>query len=216
MNEETKNQKGGNWHTLIILLLAAGLVVLYILFFQQKAKKTELPTVSQPAMPRITGSATTPIAFVNTDELLDRYELVQVLSAQLEQEQRKKDADFRKKQREYEQEPAYFQESVQKQTISESSAQRIYEQLMMKQQDLYDLQDQYSSELSRKELEMTRVLLDSVKNYLERANQTFQFDYILNYSLAGSILLAKDTFDITESVLSGLNREYKAKYPEQK
>lgn len=216
MEEALKKQKNGNKQLPITLLLAAGLVVLYILFFTRKDKITDPSAVSQPVTPDMTGTVSTPIAFVDTDELLDRYDLVKVLSAQLEQEQQKKDANFRKKQREYEEEAAYFQESVQKQTISESSAQQIYEQLMMKQQDLYELQEQYSSELARKELEMTRVLLDSVKNYLARANQTYQFDYILNYSMAGTILHAKDTFDITESVLNGLNQEYKAKYPDPK
>jgi len=216
MDESTKKHNTLSGQLVLTLLLAAGLIVLYILFFTQKESGKVPSSASQPVVPSVTGSASTPIAFVNTDELLDRYDLVKVLSAQLEQEQRKKDADFRKKQREYEEEASYFQESVQKQTISESSAQRIYEQLMMKQQDLYELQEQYSSELARKELEMTKVLLDSVKNYLSRANQTYQFDYILNYSMAGSILLAKDTFDITESVLTGLNQEYQAKYPDQK
>jgi outer membrane protein len=216
MEEALKKQKNGNSHLPITLLLAAGLMVMYILFFTRKDISTEPSAIAQTAAQNITGSATIPIAFVDTDELLEKYDLVKVLSAQLEQEQRNKDASFRKKQREYEEEAAYFQESVQKQTISESSAQQIYEQLMMKQQDLYELQEQYSSELARKELEMTRVLLDSVKNYLARANQTYQFDYILNYSMAGTILHAKDTFDITESVLNGLNQEYKAKYPDPK
>lgn len=216
MEETLKKQKNGNSHLSVTLLLAAGLIVLYILFFTRKDTETEPSVGSQPATTEMTGSASTPIAFVDTDELLEKYDLVKVLSEQLEQEQQNKDAIFRKKQREYEEEAAYFQESVQKQTISESSAQQIYEQLMMKQQDLYELQEQYSSELARKELEMTRVLLDTVKNYLARANQTYQFDYILNYSMAGTILHAKDTFDITESVLNGLNQEYKAKYPDPK
>jgi outer membrane protein len=216
MEEELKKQKNTNSHLAVTLLLAAGLIVLYILFFTNKESKKEPSAVSQPATINMTGSASTPIAFVDTDELLDKYDLVKVLSAQLEQDQKNKDALFRKKQREYEEEAAYFQESVQKQTISESSAQVIYEQLMLKQQSLYELQEQYSSELARKELEMTRVLLDSVKNYLARANQTYQFDYILNYSMAGTILHAKDTFDITQSVLQGLNQEYKAKNPDPK
>lgn len=216
MEEVLKKQKNGNSHLPITLVLAAGLIVLYILFFTRKDSTTEPSAASPPAMAKITGSASTSIAFVDTDELLEKYDLVKVLSAQLEQEQRNKDASFRKMQREYEEEAAYFQETVQKQTISESRAQQIYEKLMMKQQDLYELQEKYSSELGRKELEMTRVLLDSVKNYLARANQTYQFDYILNYSMVGTILHAKDTFDITESVLSGLNQEYKAKYPDPK
>jgi Skp family chaperone for outer membrane proteins len=83
---------------------------------------------------------------------------------------------------------------------------------MMKQQELYELQEQYTAELAQKEFEMNLILLDSVRNYLTRLNHKYNFDYILSYSTAGNIMLAKDTFDITTSVLEGLNNEYNARY----
>ncbi|MEZ5197171.1 MAG: OmpH family outer membrane protein [Bacteroidales bacterium] len=121
----------------------------------------------------------------------------------------KKRCGFYPKQKAFETDAAHFQDQVQKQSISEQSAQVIYEQLMAKQQDLYALQEQYASEMQQKEFEMNVVLLDSVRNYLERLNKVYNYDYILGYNTAGNIFLAKDTFDITSQILEGLNKEYR-------
>ena len=119
----------------------------------------------------------------------------------MKKERQRKNDDFTSRQKAYEDDAAYFQSQVQKQTISEESAQQIYEKLMLQQQDLYGLQDQYAAELSRKEIEMNMVLLDSVKNYLARLNKIYNYDYILSSNNTGNILMAKDTFDITPQVL---------------
>ena len=74
------------------------------------------------------------------------------------------------------------------------------------------LQEQYSAELAQKEYNMNLVLLDSVRNYVYRLNKRYNYDYILSYNMVGNIILAKDTFDITQPVLEGLNLEYNEKY----
>ncbi|GAB4322293.1 MAG: OmpH family outer membrane protein [Bacteroidales bacterium] len=151
------------------------------------------------------------IAYVNTDLLLEKYELVTELADRFEREQNKRESDLDKRTKEYQQEAQYFQESVANNSLSEQSAQQIYEKLMQKQQDLYALQEQYSQELARHEMEMNKVLLDSVKNFLGRLNTKAQYDYILNYTIAGPVLLANDSYDITPQVLEGLNNEYRIK-----
>lgn len=83
---------------------------------------------------------------------------------------------------------------------------------MMKQQELMTLQEQYAAELAQKEFEMNMILLDSVRNFVYRLNEKYNYDYILSYNTAGNIILAKDTFDITQPVLNGLNMEYEKRY----
>lgn len=198
-----------------LLVVAVG-ILFYIEFgsSKQPAEQQGSPAIAKPAMAEGPGPS---IAFVNSDLLLEKYALVEKLARQLEKESRQKDADFSARQKEFESEAAYFQESMANQSLNEQSAQRIYDQLMAKQQELYQLQEQYSAELARKEFEMNGILLDSVKNFLDRMNIDTQFDYILNYNASGSILQANNSFDITELVLEGLNREYNEKYaPAQK
>lgn len=210
-----KKMSTGSLITHIVLIVAVAL--LYILFFTRE-KAPSGPMESKPAMANMpSGDASSAIAFVNSDLLLEKYELVEKLAKQLESESRKKDADLTTRQQELETEAAYFQESMQKQSLNEESAQRIYDQLMAKQQEIYQIREQYAAELSQKEFEMNVVLLDSVRNFLERMNADLQYDYILNYNASGSILQAKDTYDITGVVLEGLNKEYREKYvPKEK
>jgi outer membrane protein len=199
----------------LILSAIALLGVIVLLIFQFTDNDDAREIGKDVKMPMLsTGSNT--IVFVNTDDLLKNYKLVPVLTEQLEQERKRKDADFSAKQKSYQDDAAYFQSQVEKQAISEASAQQIYEKLMLQQQDLYNLQDQYTAELSKKEFEMNMTLLDSVKNYLHRLNKNYNYDYILSSNNTGNILLAKDTFDITNQVLEGLNKEYTEKFNPQK
>lgn len=206
---ETKNKKN---LPIFSIVLAIGLAVLYFLHFNDQKETSVKNNVGKPepvVMPAVkTGS----IAFVNSEVLLQNYDLVTKLSNQLDKQKQNKDADFTKRQSEYEQEAAYFQQQVQAQSISEQSAQEIYQQLMAKQEELYTLQQKYSNELGQLEFEMNVTLLDSVRNYLERMNKKSKFDYILNLDATGNIFVAKDTFDITPQVIKGLNQEYQLKY----
>jgi len=198
----------------VVLLVAV--VVLY--FFHFSNEKPEAGGKEEPAqLPAVAESSSGTIAFVNSDILLEKYALVGKLSKQLEKESRKKDADLANRQKELEGEAAYFQESIQNNSLSEKNAQNIYDQLMQKQQEIYQLGEQFAAELAQEEFRMNVILLDSVRNYLGRMNADNKYDYILNYNASGSIFIAKDTFDITNVVLDGLNREYDAKYtPENK
>ena len=213
MNTETQNQSSRILWVINILIIIA----VAVLFYLQFNKQEEQPKTAKPQMQKLSlpAEGSTRIAFVNSDIILQNYELVNQMASELEKERKRKDNILKTRQKEFDQEAAYFQESVQKQSISEASAQNIYEQLMEKQQEIYALQDQYGGELQQKEFKMNMVLLDSVRNYLHRINVDYQFDYILNFNETGGILLAKDTFDITNSVVKGLNMEYKAlKNPE--
>jgi outer membrane protein len=213
MTEEKVKQLASRISLALILnvVIAVGLIIIYFLYFGKGETHESTPQKQINTIQAPTGNGVN-VAFVNTDVLLERYELVKQMASEFDKEQRKRDTDLQKRTRQYEEEAAYFQESVQNQSLSEESAQRIYEQLMVKQQELYELQQKYSSELAQQEFEMNKVLLDTVKNYLDRINIEKNFDYILNYTIAGPILLAKDTFDITEFVLRGLNKEYKDLY----
>lgn len=209
MSEEKGLKKTSTISLVLSLIAIIGVIVIAFLNFKSKEVPEKDPTVQ--AMP-VASSGSNSIVFVNSDVILQNYELVNKLTAQLDNDRKKKDADFSTRQKAYEDDAAYFQQQVQQQNISEASAQQIYEQLMLKQQELYQLQDQYASELAQKEFEMNVILLDSVRNFLTRLNTTYEYDYILSYNTAGNIFLAKDTFDITNQVLEGLNKEYQELY----
>lgn len=210
MIQENSNTKNPAIISLVLSIIAiVGLVVLFVMEFSDKDEPEENSSVM--ALP-VSSAGTNSIVFINSDLILEKYELVNKMATQLENDRKKKDADFVAKQSAYEQDAQYFQQQVQQQSISEQSAQVIYDQLMAKQQELMVLQEQYTAELAQKEYNMNLVLLDSVRNYVSRLNKKYNYDYILSYNTAGNIILAKDTFDITLPVLEGLNMEYEKRY----
>jgi len=189
----------------IIILVA--IVVLYFLFFYpgMNSKKS---TYANPPEHSIGATTSNVIAFVDTDEIMEKYELVIEMKEQLGDKMERMEGEIKSKQNAYEIDATYFQEQVAKKSISEESAQLIYEKLMEEQQSLIDLRDRYTEQLAAEEYEMNVVLVDSITNFLHRYNQYHNYDYVLGYSVGGGILLAKDTFNITGQVLDAMNEEY--------
>lgn len=186
------------------LLSLAGIAVLFFLHFSSK-NQSGTETVAKTVA--FSGDGIK-VAFINSDTLRKHYELVKELSTELENNYRIKETEIAARQRTYEKDAAYFQKQVAEKTISEASAQMIYEELMKSQQDILDLRDRFTEELTAKEYQMNLEFIDSVDHFLERYNKTIGYDYILGFSKGSGILHANDTFDITMDVLEKMNAEY--------
>lgn len=150
------------------------------------------------------------IAYIHTDSILAHYDFVKAKADELAEKAKKFDADITRRQRELDQEVAYFQESVRKNALSEKSAQEIYAQLMQKQQAIMELKDRYQQELAMDEANINNILIDTVTSMLKRFNKDLHFDYIFGYNRNGNIFYTQPSLDITPEVLEILNKEYKA------
>ena len=77
------------------------------------------------------------------------------------------------------------------------------------QRDLQELQARLENELANETAKFNEALRDSLQNFLKAYNQDKQYDMIL--SKAGdNILMANKKYDITNDVINGLNKRYKA------
>jgi outer membrane protein len=195
-------------HLVIELILLAGLIVLYILFFT--SRKPPEPSYPAPAFQK-SGAASARVMFINIDSLNEQYQFVKKLRTDLETTGKRLEKEILSEQAAFEKEAANFQKQVSANAIPEDKAKVIYESLMQRQQALAEKKDRYTQQVAEKEQAMHQTLLDTVTNFLKRYNRTYKFDYILGYAKAGQILLANDTLDITGSVVKALNDEYKEK-----
>ncbi|MBK9356858.1 MAG: OmpH family outer membrane protein [Bacteroidales bacterium] len=189
--------------TILNIVMLLGLVVLYFIVLKPGNNGTPDMALIQKAS---SGSVT--VAYVNSDSILEHYDLVKSMRDELEAKTARLEGELKQKQEAFEKDAAYFQEQVSKKAISESSAQEIYGQLMGEQQKLYELREKYSADLSKQEFDLNLLLLDSLNNFLKRYNSKVHFDYILSYNKGGSILSANDSLDITKDVIRLLNEEY--------
>ncbi|KAF0201092.1 MAG: outer membrane [Bacteroidetes bacterium] len=206
ISETTVKPKSNNNTVLTIInaVLLIGLIILYFIVLKP-GNKSE---VDNSAIQQKLSSGSISVAYVNSDSILAHYDLVKSMRTSLESKSSALESELKRKQATFEKDAAYFQEQVNKQTISESSAQEIYTQLMAEQQKLYELREKYSAEIARQEYDLNLVLIDSLNNFLSRYNKTVNYDYILSYTRGGNILVANDSLDITNSVLKLINQEF--------
>lgn len=202
----TKKNKSNQVLTVLNVVLFVGIIILYFILLKPGADDDSIAVAAQSKAAR-SGN----IAYVNSDSLMTHYDLVKSMRADLETKSRQLEQELSRKQSAFEKDAGYFQEQVQKKSISEASAQEIYSSLMAEQQKLYELREQYAGEISRNEYELNLILIDSLNNFLKRYNQKYHYDYILSYSHGGNILVANDSLDITRDVLKKLNKEYNSK-----
>jgi outer membrane protein len=151
------------------------------------------------------------VVFINIDTLNNQYLYVKKLKTDLESTGKRLESEILSEQAAFEKEATNFQKQVAANAIPEDKAKIMYDALMQKQQALTEKKDRYTQQVAEKEQAMHVTLLDTVTNFLKRYNRNYNFDYILGYANAGQILLASETLDITEDVVSELNKEYKGK-----
>ena len=206
ISETTVKPKANNNTVLTIInvVLLIGLVILYFIVLKPGNKVVNENMAIQQKL----SSGNITVAYVNSDSILAHYDLVKSMRTSLESKSSELESELKRKQATFEKDAAYFQEQVNKQTISETSAQEIYTQLMAEQQKLYELREKYSAEIARQEYDLNLVLIDSLNNFLSRYNKTVNYDYILSYTRGGNILVANDSLDITNSVLKLINQEF--------
>ncbi|HNS16546.1 MAG TPA: OmpH family outer membrane protein [Bacteroidales bacterium] len=208
MEEETTNNVGKKLkiNLLLTAILLLAVAVLYVLFFTMK----KAPSGSASQNEGLSESEVR-VAYVESDSILAHYTLAIEKSKELEQKGKKMEAQLKTRQDQYQKDASYFQDQVAQNKLSEQSAQFIYNQLMEEQQKIYELQNQYASEMADIEMQVNIMLLDSVTNFLERLNHKLNFDYILGDNPGSNLLLKNPKFNITDQVIQGLNNEYAVK-----
>ncbi|MCX6234769.1 MAG: OmpH family outer membrane protein [Bacteroidetes bacterium] len=192
---------------IVNIILFVGMVILYFIILSH-------PTPKQKKIRNTTNTIgqSIKIAYVNSDSILANYILAIDKKKELEAKSQKLETEILAKQNGFEKDASYFQEQVNKNALSQQSAQQIYEELMKEQQKIYDLQQQYTAELAQNEMDINSMLLDTLTNFLKRYNLVDGYDYILGVNRAGNVFYTNEQFDITQEVIDGLNEEFQSKH----
>jgi len=188
-----------------IILIIAVFVFLGLSFLKCKQPQTNCNKAS--ILSEIKSSS---IVFVNFDTLITNYELTIELRKNLEKEKHQLEADFNIQKATFDREVQSFQKKIQTNSIKADEAQITEKKLQEKQQQLYELNENYTNRLAQKEMETNSIIKDSISNFLQR-NYKKKYDYILAYSPGTTVLLANEKHEITADVLKALNDEYKNK-----
>ncbi len=109
------------------------------------------------------------------------------------------------------QQEAYtFQEKIQSGSVTQEQAQAKEAELMQKQQDLYQLKQEYEEKAADETVKKNEELRKEIFAFIDKYNKEHDnYTFVLSYSSLGSIMVADSTLDITKPILEGLNQAYK-------
>jgi outer membrane protein len=185
-----------------ILIVAVG--VLFYLHFASgpRVKKSKGADTMVP----ITG---VPIVFINIDTLLNNYDYFADLQTEMQDKQSELEAQLTSRTRTYEQNAQDYQNKANKGLITRREAAELEQSLYTEQQEILQLRDQLALELQEEEQVRNRRLIENIMVFLKDYNKEYNYQFIFSNSFGSNILFARDSLDITYSVLNGINQQYR-------
>lgn len=155
------------------------------------------------------------IAYVEVDSLMSQYQFCKDYNLLLNKKGENAANTLAQKQRQLQQHANALQKKYESNGFTtRDELERAQNQLAKEQQDLAELDQRLTNELAIENAKLNEELRDSIQAFLKVYNKTKKYDYIFSRQ-GDNILLANKQFDITDEVVAGLNKRYKAK-PEVK
>ncbi len=191
---------------ILIIVLAVAVALLYVLHFTGAG--TGEKNVSGTGLPAGLDDGSS-IYYVQIDSVLNHFDMATDLTDELQKKYNASEAEFQDKQKAYQNDVNDYQYKAQRGLITRSESQNIEQQLYTKQQNLVQLQQQLSAELNERQTVMNRQVINAIMEYLKRNSSELKYKYVLGTSFGGNILYANDSLDITQSIITGLNTEYR-------
>lgn len=186
-------------------MLVVLVAVLFYLVLGRDVEKGGVEVVDATnASERITGDLA--IAYVNSDSLLSKYEYFKDISSELEGKRVKLETEYRNRAEGLQKEIENFQRTAQSMTINQARARE--EDLMVKQQNLYQYQQSLGQQLLQEEAKLNEQLYKVVSDYLSEYSTANQYHLVLTYTKGSGVLFADNRLDITNEVIRGLNQKY--------
>ena len=155
-----------------------------------------------------TPSATSVIAYVNMDSLVDKYDLYNDLSTQLMTKQNQLEQELQTKQKSLERKAMDLENQYKKNLITPTRAQEVQQNLQLEQQRMLQWRDEKMMELSDDQAKITRMVYDSIQSYVKEFNATKQYRFIISNNMDGVLLYGDKSADITNEILTALNNRY--------
>jgi outer membrane protein len=194
-------------NTIVNVVLAVGLIVLYILHFTGHNNVKSTPRTAGTDSTSL--SAQLPIAYINVDSLLLNYNYSKDLNEVLIRKRENAQATLTEKARKLDGEMKEFQRKRDNNAfLSEQSFKSQQQALLKKQQDLQQLEESLTQQLGKEQQKMNEQLRDSIYKFLQEYNKDHKYQMILSNTMNDNIMVADNAYNITNEVVELLNSKY--------
>lgn len=200
-----------NLNLIINIALALALGVLFVLYFSLRNQVKQIE--SQPVALK---SGPSNIVYINIDSLYAKYDMYIDMEAKMKEKQRKMEDELAYKKSNYEKSVMDYQDKAKKGLLLRSEAEKIEQQLMYEQQNLYKISNDMQTQLAEETQRENRKLIYTIVDYLKEYNKNGYYQYIFSYAFGSNLLFANDSLNITSYVLKGLNEQYSKEISKKK
>lgn len=186
-----------------LMAAIAAMMTLATISCDRRAPQTEEKTTTAK-----TDNANVKIAYVEVDSIMSQYKFCKEYSLVLEKKSRNIQNTINAKGRALQSAAAKFRQDIQNNKYTQQQAEAVQAGLQNQDADLRALQQRLGSEFQTETENFNKALKDSIQHFLAAYNKDKKYSLIL--SKAGdNILYADKAHDITNEVISGLNKAYK-------
>jgi len=190
----------------IKLFSLVGLIALMITSCDKKG--TTLATHDHEGHEHGENVADSRIAYVVTDSVISKFDLFKLKSEEISQKGKKFEGELSSRAKGFEQEVANFQQTAQ--TMTPNQARAKEEELMKKERNLVTFRDNLMQELSKDESDLYSDVYEKVQEYLKEYAEENNIDMIFSNTRGGAVWFGKESLDITQPVIEGLNKKFSA------
>jgi outer membrane protein len=193
------------FHTIITVLLALAIVVLFYLQFSN-TNNDSLNKVFDNPQEQTPGDLK--IVYVNTDSLWDKYEFISQLKEELGAEKLKLEGQYNAEVKKFEKEYIAFQNQIQYLSIPDAQSKEA--ELMEKQQYIMQMQERLNMNFMQYEQEKNIEIQEKITSFLDGYAKQNNYQLVFGYGFGGNVLFAANSLDVTNDVLTLLNQQYQA------
>lgn len=148
------------------------------------------------------------VAFIYGDSVNTKYRFLMDAQDELEKEQNVIEERINRKLQKAEQRAMELQKQAP--TMTQMQVQEAQLELQNLDIEIQQFQERLSNDFRKREIELQIEYTTRVNKMLEDYNSDGTYDMILNFQPGGNLLWIKDSYDITNEVLTKLNDQYDA------
>lgn len=145
------------------------------------------------------------IVFVRLDSLQNGYTELAAELTRLQDNAQAADENIQKEMAKLQNEMQRIQNKIQRGEMTPKMIQNEQQRLGAKEQKIVQQRDIALASIQEDQMRLQQQFGERVKNILEELQEEKGYDYILNEGGGGGVLVARDTYDITDEVLRRLN-----------
>jgi outer membrane protein len=185
-----------------------GVLILFGLHFS--GHKNAGTVAAENTMPAAAGGSLK-IAYVNTDSLEAKYELLKAKKDEFNTRQEQMESELQRSYQQMQNDANEVQKKAQANMLSQAEGEAAQKRLMQMQQSLETRKQSLTEQLMKEQEQINKDLKTRLDAFLAEYNKTKRYDFILSFAGTGSpVLYANKQLDITKEIVDGMNAETKS------